>query len=148
MYDTILIPFDGSNEARRGAEHGIELAANLGASVHTLYVIDLPGAPRTVYVRDDEQEMREEYRAYGEEVTQELCEEASDAGVDCTTAIRSGSPGEEIVDYAEEEGMDAIVVGTGYRGKLGSLIGSTAERVVRTATVPVVTVRQTQDDHP
>ncbi len=146
MYDTILIPFDGSNEARRGAEHGIELAANLGASVHALYVIDLPGAPRTVYVRDDEEEIREEYRAYGEEVTQELCEEATGAGVDCTTAIRSGAPAEEIVDYAEEEGMDAIVLGSAYQGRFRAVLGGTSDKVVRTSTIPVLTTRVPQNE--
>jgi nucleotide-binding universal stress UspA family protein len=99
-----------------------------------------------VYIRDDEDEMRERYHEYGEEVTSELCEMASADGLDCTTAIRSGSPGEEIVDYAKAEGMDAIVLGSAYRGKLGALLGSTAEKVVRTSGVPVVTVREQMND--
>jgi nucleotide-binding universal stress UspA family protein len=146
MYDTILIPFDGSSEARRGAEHGIELAASLGASVHTLYVIDLPGAPRTVYVRDDEEALREEYREYGEKVTAELCETAADAGVDCTPAIKTGAPGEEIVDYAEDEGVDAIAIGSAYQGRFRAILGGTSDKVVRTSTVPVVTVRMSVDE--
>ncbi|MFB6309932.1 MAG: universal stress protein [Salinirussus sp.] len=143
MYNTILIPFDGSDEARRGAEHGIELAAALGASVHALYVIDLPGAPRTVHVWDDEEEMRQEYRDYGEEITAELCEMAADADLDCTTAIRTGSPGEEIVEYAEEEGVDAIVIGSAYQGRFRAVLGGTSDKVVRTSPVPVITTRQT-----
>lgn len=146
MYDSILIPFDGSDEAERGANHGIGLAKTCGATVHALYVIDLPGAPRTVYLRDDEDEMRERYREYGEEVTAEIREMAEAEGLDCVTALRSGSPGEEIVDYAEDEDIDAIVLGSAYRGKLGALLGSTAEKVVRTATVPVVTVREQMND--
>jgi nucleotide-binding universal stress UspA family protein len=146
MYDNILIPFDGSDEAMKGAKHGIDLAETCGATVHALYVIDLPGAPRTVYLRDDEDEMRERYHEYGEEVTEDLCEMANESGVDCVTAIRSGSPGEEIVDYAKDEGMDAIVLGSAYRGKWGALLGSTAEKVVRTAEVPVVTVREKMND--
>jgi nucleotide-binding universal stress UspA family protein len=146
MYDTILIPFDGSDEARRGAEHGIELAAALDADIHALYVMDLPGAPRTVYVRDDEEEMREEYRAYGEEVTTEICDKASELDVDCTTAIKAGSPAEEIVEYAEDLGLDAIVIGTGFQGKFKAILGSTSDKVVRTSEVPVVTVRMTVND--
>lgn len=141
MYDTILIPFDGSDEARRGAEHGIELAASVGASIHALYVIDLPGAPRTVYVRDDEEQMREEYREYGEEVTNEIREKAGEVGVDCTTAIKTGSPAQEITDYAKENGLDAIVLGTAFQGKFKAILGSTSDKVVRTSEVPVVTVR-------
>lgn len=146
MYDNILLPFDGSKEARKGVEHGIELAAALGATVHPLYVIDLPGAPRTVYVRDDEEEMREEYREYGEKVTAEVCEMAADAGVECETAIKSGAPAEEIVDYAEDEGMDAIVIGSAYQGRFRALLGSTADKVVRTSKVPVITTRMEMNE--
>ncbi|WP_435069098.1 universal stress protein [Haloplanus sp. C73] len=146
MYDNILIPFDGSDEAMKGANHGIGLAATCDATVHALYVIDLPGAPRTVYLRDDEDEMRERYREYGEEVTEDLCEMASEEGVECVTAIRSGSPGEEIVDYAKSEDIDAIVLGSAYRGKFRAILGSTAEKVVRTAEVPVITVRQKMNE--
>ncbi len=148
MYDTILVPTDGSDEALMGAEHAVDLARASGGTIHALYVIDLPNAPRTPHIMDDEEEMREEYERFGEEVTEKVCSMAADAGVDCETVLRRGSVHGEVVDYAEEERMDAIVVGTGYRGRLGSLIGSTAEKIVRTATVPVVTVRQTQDDHP
>jgi nucleotide-binding universal stress UspA family protein len=146
MYDSILVPFDGSDEARKGAEHGINLAATVGATVHGLYVIDLPGAPRTVYIRDDEEEMREQYREYGDEVTGELAETAAETGVDCVTAIRSGSVHEEVVDYAEDNGIDLIVVGTGYRGRIGAILGGNAEKIVRTSTAPVTTVRKQIDD--
>jgi nucleotide-binding universal stress UspA family protein len=146
MYQNILIPYDGSKEARKGAKHGIELAAALGSTVHALYVIDLPGAPRTIYIRDDEDEMREEYRKYGEEVTAEICEMAEEQGVDCVAAIRTGKPSEDIVEYAEEEGMDAIVIGSAYQGKFKALLGSTADKVVRTSKVPVVTTRMRFDE--
>jgi nucleotide-binding universal stress UspA family protein len=146
MYEHILIPFDGSDEARKGAVHGIELAASVGASVHALYVIDLPGVPRALSLRDDEEQMREEYRAYGERVLGEICDIAEEHGVDCEPVMRSGAPSEEIVEYAEEEGMGAIVMGSAYRGKLGSLIGGTTDKVVRTATVPVVTQRMHMDE--
>ncbi|PSP83985.1 universal stress protein [Halobacteriales archaeon QS_1_68_17] len=141
MYDTILIPTDGSKEAARAAEHGVELAAAFDATVHALYVIKLPGAPRTVYVRDDGEEMRAEYEAHGQEVTGDLCEQAAAAGVDCVAATRTGSIHEEIVDYADEEGIDLIVMCSTYRGTIGGLLGSISERVVRTATVPVTTLR-------
>jgi nucleotide-binding universal stress UspA family protein len=146
MYDTILIPFDGSDEAVKSAEHGIELAASVGATVHALYVVDLPGSPRTVYLRDDEEELREEYHDYGEEVTAEICDLASDAGVDCETAIKTGAPAEEIVEYAEDEELDAIVVGSAFRGKVGALLGGVTDRVVRTSSVPVIATRMTIDE--
>lgn len=146
MYEHVLVPYDGSSESEKGAAHGIELAAALGATVHGLYVIDLPGVPRALSLRDDEDQLREEYEAYGEEVLAELGEMAADAGVTYESAIESGAISEEIVEYAEEEGMDVIVMGTGYRGAVGSLIGGKADRVVRTATVPVITRRSHIDE--
>lgn len=146
MYDQILIPYDGSDEARKGAEHGIELAAALGSSVTALYVIDLPGAPRALALRDDEEEMREQYREYGEEVLADICDVAEEHGVDCETAFRTGAPAEEITDFAEEKGMDVIVMGSAYRGPLGSILGGTTDKVVRTAKVPVITQRMEMDE--
>lgn len=145
MYDSILIPFDGSDEAQEGVDHGLELAQAVDATVHTIYVVDLPGAPRTVYIRDDEEEIREEYHDYGEEVTADVCDQAADAGVDCETVIKTGAIHEEIADYAEEEGIDLIVMGTAYRGKIGAILGGEAEKIVRVSTVPVTTVRMQRD---
>lgn len=145
MYDTILIPYDGSDEAKKGAEHGIELAAALGSSVQALYVIDLPGVPRAPALRDDEEQLRREYEDYGETVMTEISDVATQHGVECTTAIRSGSVSDRIVEYADEEGMDAIVMGSAYRGKLGNLLGGTTDKVVRSATVPVITQRMDAD---
>jgi len=148
MYDRILIPYDGSDEGEMGARHGIELAASLGAEVHALYVIDLPGAPRALSIRDDEEQMREEYESYAERILGEICELAADHGVDCTGVTRTGNVTDEIVEYAEENDVDAVVMGSGYRGKVGALLGGTADRVVRTSTVPVVTKRMSVEDIP
>jgi nucleotide-binding universal stress UspA family protein len=146
MYQTILIPYDGSEEAEKGAAHGLELAAALDADVHGLYVIDLPGTPRALSIRDDEEQMRTEYREYGEGILADLGDLAADHGVGYASSIRSGSPGEEIVDCADEEGLDAIVMGSAYRGKIGGILGGTMDKVVRTATVPVITQRMRIDE--
>ena len=103
MYDRILIPTDGSDEARKAAEHGIELAGALGGTVHALYVMDLPGVPRALSLRDDEEAVREEYEQYGERVTGDVRDMATEAGVECVADIRSGTPHEEIVKYAANE---------------------------------------------
>jgi nucleotide-binding universal stress UspA family protein len=146
MYDNILIPYDGSDEARKGALHGIELAAALGATAHGLYVMNLPGAPRALALRDDEEEMRERYQEYADQVLGEFEEMAGEHGVETVTARRTGSISEEIVEYAEDEGMDAIVMGSAYRGKLGNLIGGTMDKVVRTSPVPVISNRMSVND--
>jgi nucleotide-binding universal stress UspA family protein len=146
MYDRILVPFDGTDEAREGAEHARDLAASVGATVHGVYVIHLPGAPRTVYLREDEDDLREQYEEYAEEVTTEIAEMAAESGVDCVTAIRRGAVREEIIDYGEEEDVDVIVMGTAYRGAIGALLGGMAEKVVRTSPIPVTTVRWNRNE--
>lgn len=141
MYDDILVPTDGSAEAATATEHAIELARALDATVHALYVIDLPGSVRAPSIREDEVTMRREYREYGETVTEEVADTASEVGVDAVGVVRTGSVHEEITDYAEDRGMDLVVMGTAYRGKFGAILGGTTERVVRTATVPVTSIR-------
>ena len=146
MYDNILVPFDGTEEAQKGAKHAVDLAASVGATVHALYVIDLPGTPRTVYIRDDEEEMRAEYEKYGEEVTSEVCDMAAERNVDCAQVLQSGTIHEEIVEYAENNPVDLIVMGSAYRGALGMVFGGNVERVVRGSSVPVTTVRMRVDE--
>jgi nucleotide-binding universal stress UspA family protein len=146
MYEQMLIPYDGSKESKQGATHGFELASALGSTVHGLYVVDLPGAPRAMALRDDEEDLREEYRDFGERELQALGEIAADHGVDFESHMRTGAPSEEIVDFARTEGMDVVVMGSAYRGKLGNLIGGTTDRVVRSSTVPVITHRMGSED--
>lgn len=146
MYDHILIPTDGSDEAKKATKHGIDLAAALGATVHTLYVMDLPGVPRALSIRDDEEQIREEYEQYGQKVTEDVLNMTDDAGVECVTAVERGTVHQEIVNYADAEGIDVIVMGTGYQGRIGALLGTTTEKVVRTATVPVISTKMSETE--
>jgi len=145
MYDEILIPYDGSDEGEMGARHGVELAAELGATVHALYVIDLPGVPRTLSIRDNEEKIREEYREHGTQTLADVEEMAAEHGVDCVTALRSGSISEKILSYAEDEEMDAIVLGSAYYGKLGNVLGGTTNKIIRSTTIPVISKRMDAD---
>ena len=73
---------------------------------------------------------------------------ATDAGVDeVRTATPTGVPHRQILDYADEHGVDVIVMGThGRAGLQRYLLGSVAGNVVRSSTVPVMTVRQMPDE--
>jgi len=140
MYETILIPTDGSTDAMRGAEHGVELAAALGSTVHALYVIEEGTNPWSSESIDDQLDRAREHAAA---VTGEVAELAADAGVACETATAVGPHVyEEINEYVEEEEIEAIVMGSGFRGSLGGLLGSTADKVLRSATVPVTVIRR------
>lgn len=140
MYDDILVPTDGSSDARKGAEHAIDLAAALGSTVHALYVIEEGTNPWDPASLDDQLDRA---REYGEEVTGEVAEMAAEAGVECVTDTTVGARvSEAINDYAEEEGMDTIVMGSGFRGSMGDILGSTADKVLRMSTIPVTVIKR------
>jgi len=66
--------------------------------------------------------------------------------VSVVTAVRTGAPYERILDYADQEGADMVVMGThGRTGVDRYLLGSVTEKVVRTADIPVLTVRAEED---
>ena len=139
MYDRILYPTDGSEGAQAALEHAIDHALQYDASLHVLYVVEetLPameaGAP----------DVLEALEGHGKEVIEEARERAVDAGVGSVQAsVAAGSPYRRILKYVEESGIDLIVMGThGRRGIDRYLLGSVAEKVVRTADCPVLTVR-------
>lgn len=142
MYDTILVPTDGSSDARRGAEHAVELAAALGATVHALYVIEEGSNPWDATSLDDQ---LDQAREYGAELTGVVADMAADAGVECVETNEIGPRVSEVInDYVEEEGIDAIVMGSGFRGSMGDILGSTADKVVRTARVPVTVLKRSE----
>jgi nucleotide-binding universal stress UspA family protein len=144
MYDTILVPTDGSSTAEKGENHAIELAADLDSTIHGLYVVEEGGNPWMSESMDDQLDRA---RSYGQELLDEFGSRAQDAGVDFNSEIKVGPDVyEKINEYAEEEQLDAIVMGTGYRGRFGGFLGSTAEHVIRTSNVPVTTVRKGSRD--
>ncbi|MFC6757756.1 MULTISPECIES: universal stress protein [Haloarcula] len=138
MYDRILVPTDGSPSMQSVVDHAVELATVHDAVLHGLYVLDT-GSFATLPVESTWDGVTEMLREEGELALSEFTERAGDARVE--TAIRDGNPSGEIVEYAREHDCDTIVMGTHGRGGIDRLLlGSVAERVVRAAPVPVVTV--------
>ncbi|PSP55432.1 stress response protein [Halobacteriales archaeon QS_1_67_19] len=141
MYDRILVPTDGSPETERAVEHAADLAVAHGAELHGIYVINsatFAGLPMETSWEGVNDVLREE----GESALERVAEIAADRGLDATTQLVDGSPSRRIVEYAEREGCDLVVMGTHGRGGIDRLLlGSVAEGVVRASTVPVLTVR-------
>lgn len=140
MYDSILIPTDGSAESAEAAEAGLDLAEELDAEVHAISVVDAELVASTTYTTGaakNEERMHEE----AEENAAEVAEGARERGLEAVEVVETGIPAEKIVEYADEN-VDAIVIGThGRSGMRRVLLGSVTDKVVRTASVPVVTVR-------
>ena len=143
MYDRILLPSDAGDAGGRAVDQAIRLARETGAELHLLFVVEeVPHAPEMV-----EQSVEKQLRSVGESVLAGIRDRAEGAGLSVETTVREGVPHVAIVDYADEVGADVIVMGTHGRSGLNRyLLGSVTERVVRTAGVPVLTVRIAGDD--
>ncbi|RLM57611.1 universal stress protein [Halobellus sp. Atlit-31R] len=140
MYDNILIPTDGSEQAANAVEEAIRLANELDATVHALHVVDEFEA-KIVPITGAEDEKREEFLEHGKEVTDEVAGVAAEAGLDCVTEVRTGMAHEEIRRYADENDIDLVVIGSRGLGTVEEmLLGSTADKVVRTIDKPVTVV--------
>ena len=139
-YENILVPTDGSSAATYAANHLLDLAASLDATVHALSVVD--DSSLGLDVRSTVSGKENEEAAT--EAIENVVSEAESRGVTNTvTHVKHGSPVEEILDCIESN--DIHVVGMGTTGKRGTdriLLGSVAEKTVRSASVPVMTVAE------
>ncbi|MES3517715.1 MAG: universal stress protein [Natronomonas sp.] len=135
MSTHILIPTDGSDEAERGVELGLQMAEAFDATVHALYVIETKATYILTAGFSDEE--MEEYEQYGEETVTAVIERVDERGLEGVGVVKSGRISEEIVDYAEDNRIDHIVMGKQGRGAMGKYLGSTAEKVMRMSGVPV-----------
>lgn len=140
MYDTILVPTDGSSGTAETLEHALHVAANNDATLHVLYVVD-----RRLYLAaddDTQDDVVATLEAEGETTLSETADSVREAGVEVVTVQREGIPHNEIIDYADDAEIDLLVMGTHGRtgrDRLASL-GSTTERVVETVDRPVLVV--------
>lgn len=138
MYERILVPTDGSTGMAHVALQALDLAQQYGATVHTVHVIDANTSSFLSNLDRDTDKLEE--RAENAVSTVERMAESHDT--DCVTVIREGDPASTVLQYAAEIDADLIVSGThGRSGVKRHLIGSVAERLVRHAECPVMTVR-------
>lgn len=144
MYDEILVPTDGSPAAEAAIEHAIDLAVNYDARIHGLYVVD---ATAFASVESGTELVVEALEAEGRQAVERITQAASEAGVDVETTVYSGTAYRGILDYVDDHDVDLVVMGThGRRGVERFLLGSVTERVVRSADVPVMTVRMPDEE--
>lgn len=139
MYGTILLATDGSPYSVAAADNAIDLAAQYDASLHVVSVVEMDVA----FSEAISEQILEDLEGRSRATVDEVATRAQGHGVtDVHTAIVRGTPHREIVDYAEEHDADLVVVGThGRRGLDRLLLGSVAERILRTSSRPVLIVR-------
>lgn len=135
-YRSVLVPTDGSDHAMAAVGMGADVAIRHDATLHLLAVLEdsILGA-----IGD-----RTERESQANELLEDAESIARDAGLgDVVTAVESGSVPREITSYADSAGIDLVVMGThGRTGLDQRLLGSITERVLRTASVPVLTTNR------
>jgi len=146
-WKSILVPHDFSQSANHAAALARDVAKVHGATIALVHVIDLPhqlaggevivppetGAP--IAIKDYAISSAETH-------LKDLIQRLAKDGITPTSFVRVGNPVDEILRLAKDERFDLIVMGTHGRTGIRHLIaGSVAERVVRGASVPVLTVR-------
>lgn len=142
MSREILVPLDGSDPAWEALEFALEHHPD--ADITAYYVVDVVSTASRPMLGTEpvyESEFQELEEEHAESVLSEAETRASEHDTDIETETGRGLPWEAIIDYAENNPVDQIVIGShGRSGVKRVLIGSVAEKVTRHASVPVTVV--------
>lgn len=139
---TILFPTDFSEYADHAAPYATELAKKFGANIVMLHVVAYPVYPVTYEITIDVVSLRNELEAAAQKELTKRADKMAEGGVKVDMVLDSGTSFVEIIRTARKCEADLIVMAThGWGGVKHLLLGSTAERVVRKAPCPVLTVR-------
>lgn len=142
-FDKILIAIDFSENSEHAFEYAMTLAKQFQAELTILHVINEPVDLRGFYVPHISfEQLEKEIEEGAQKMMEQFCQARMGDFTNYQTAIVTGIPNEEIIRKAADTGASLIVLGTHGRTGLDHIIfGSTAERVVRSAACPVLTIR-------
>jgi len=142
-FEKILTAIDFSESSDFAFEYALTLARQFQAELTVMHVINEPVDLRGFYVPHISfEQLEKEIEEGAEKMMEKFCQTKMGDFTRYTTAVVAGIPYEEILRKAEETGASLIVLGTHGRTGIDHLIfGSTAERVVRSAACPVLTIR-------
>jgi nucleotide-binding universal stress UspA family protein len=137
----ILVPVDGSEQARKAIDFAVNLVKQNDATIHLLHVYKLPIIPEGIgeYVISD----RIELQALGNQIISVAQDEARKKGAQqIEAALIEGDPAERIIAYAKDHDVDIIVMGSRGLGSFkGLLLGSVSNKVSHRADRTCVIVR-------
>jgi nucleotide-binding universal stress UspA family protein len=143
MYNDILLPTDGSEWMQEVIDHAASLAEEHDAALHALYASNT-GSLTDLGIESAGESVSQAFEQEGTGALEAVRSQVE--GVPLETTLTEGPPAEEITRYAVEADCDLIVMGTHGRSGVDSRpLGRVAQRVVRSATVPVLTVRVSDD---
>lgn len=131
----ILVPVDGSESSSNAVEMAILIAEKFHAELSFLYINDIHQAAIDSYLLN-------EVLASNERLGQAILAHAQETvptGITCTTKMKTGSPANDLIDYAKEISADLIIMGTrGLGGLQGKLLGSVSQYVLHHSRCPVL----------
>lgn len=132
----ILVPVDFSKASLAGLDYAVQLAKRFKATLAVLFVVE------PLYYAGDLGLFLEEQQRFGREELSRLSSRLKKRHLKCRTVVQTGVPYQMIAAEAERWNADVIVLATHGRSGLSHLVmGSVAEKVVRTARCPVLTLR-------
>lgn len=145
----VLVATDFSDASESALLYGREFARTFGAALHVLHVVENsmtwvgPEAVSVDFVR-----LQAELEASAQNSLNRIISAEDRDQLKAVAAVRTGSStAVEIANYAKDNGIDLILMGTHGRGMMGHLLlGNVAEKVVRTAPCPVLTVRHPEHE--
>jgi nucleotide-binding universal stress UspA family protein len=147
MFGSIVVGTDGSETASEAVRQTTELAKAVGASVHLVSAYEPVGNQR---LREEQQQVPADMewmvnpREDVEATLRKASESLDEAGTEVSTHAREGDPADAILDVAEEQGVDLIVVGNkGMTGAKRFLLGSVPNKVSHHAPCSVMIIRTT-----
>ena len=145
IFTNIMVATDCSNAAKKGVDSAVKRAKLNKAKLYAVHVI-APGETKVTQhdPRDAEWEkhMKEHLMAQGKEATHYVETAGKIVNVAVEPVVLEGNPASEIVNFAEKNDVELIVMGTlGKTGVQRFLLGSVTENVVRHSKVPVLVVR-------
>ena len=139
---TILVPVDFSDDSAKALDMAIELAQRFGAKLELIHCLLLQPGPVAPYAVVYSPPLQQEVQDAADTHVQNWVEKVRAAGVEASGGVSSLVPTEGIVGRAKKIGADLIVMGTqGHTGIKHAFLGSVAERTVRLAPCPVLTVK-------
>lgn len=144
----ILVPVDFSPQSMKALQYALSFAEQYNARLVLLNVVEPAVYPTELgYIPSEIETLHESVLAGARERLRKLVQEQMPPGIPAEQQIRVGSPYLEITAAAKEMNSDLIVIAThGYTGLKHVFLGSTAERVIRHAPCPVLTVREREHD--
>jgi nucleotide-binding universal stress UspA family protein len=144
MYQKIVAPLDGSAFSECSLEHVVALAKGCQIPSVVLLLVVEPPTRYPYYTgisQETVEEIRKQFQVQNKEYLDKVADRLKKKGINTSPVIVEGKPAEEILNYAEKNKADLIVMSThGSSGFSRWAFGSVADRVVRHSSVPVLVI--------